>query len=418
MEEGFIDAGRRVLQEMATMGLTFAVSSAVALAAVVAVAGVVRGRPYSIFVSVILGVHTLVSIALGRHLEWAWPAYAYLQASVYVHFLSLARPVLRPLWYRFLVSIPASFFLAGTLLGLPWAILYAIGLHPWAPWLPYVVALAGVVDSLFVRDEEVNLVLDGSVVDGLRRAARGTGRSPRPLRIVQITDPHLGPFMSVKRLRTICERAVEKNPDLVLLTGDFLTMESQGSAAYLSEALSPLRALPGRVFACRGNHDLEAPSIVAEACRAAGARLLVDEAAVVDTPAGKVEILGFDFRFQGRAEHVARVSAEHPRHDGELRIVLLHDPGAFRHVPEGAADLVLSGHTHGGQLGLLWLGLESTIVSALTSLPDHGFWALGTNRLYVHRGTGHYGFPLRVGVPAEQSLLAVHALLAPFARET
>jgi predicted MPP superfamily phosphohydrolase len=68
----------------------------------------------------------------------------------------------------------------------------------------------------------------------------------------------------------------------------------------------------------------------------------------------------------------------------------------------------LSGHTHGGQIGLLWLGATGTIVSALTSLPDHGLWALGSNRLYVHRGTGHYGFPLRVGVPAEHSVLHVH----------
>jgi predicted MPP superfamily phosphohydrolase len=195
-------------------------------------------------------------------------------------------------------------------------------------------------------------------------------------------------------------------------------MESQEEARHLAEALSPLRALPGRVFACRGNHDLEAPDIVAEACASAGVELLVDEARVVDTPAGKVEVLGLDFRFRERGEHLAHVFAEHPRRDSELRVALLHDPGAFRHVPEGGADLVLSGHTHGGQLGLLWLGLEGTIVSALTSLPDHGFWGHGRNRLYVHRGTGHYGFPLRVGVPAERSMLAVHPLFVPTARES
>ncbi|HEX3594521.1 MAG TPA: metallophosphoesterase [Polyangiaceae bacterium] len=400
------------------MGSSFTIASAVGFAVVVAAAAVVRGRPYVLFVSLILGVHTLVSIALAAHFSWAWPAVVYLQATVYVHFLSLARPRLRPFWYRSLVSIPGSFYLAGTLLGSPWALLFAFGFHPVAAWLPYALALAGVVDSLFMREEEVNLVLDGSSIDGLRRAARGSARSARPLRIVQITDPHLGPFMSVKRLRSICERAVAQRPDLILLTGDFLTMESQGSATYLAEALSPLRAFDGRVFACRGNHDLEVPRIVAEACALTSVRLLVDEAAVVDTGAGKVELLGFDFRFDGRAEHVARVCAEHPRRDGELRVALLHDPGAFRHVPEGAADLVLSGHTHGGQLGLLWLGLQGTIVSALTSLPDHGFWALGTNRLYVHRGTGHYGFPLRVGVPAEQSVLAVHPLVASLARES
>ncbi len=105
------------------------------------------------------------------------------------------------------------------------------------------------------------------------------------------------------------------------------------------------------------------------------------------------------------------VCERYPREPGHLRIVLLHDPGAFRHVPDGEADLVLSGHTHGGQLGLLVLGLPHTFVSAFTQIPDHGLWALGKNRLYVHRGTGHYGFPLRVGVPGEESLIRIHRVL-------
>jgi predicted MPP superfamily phosphohydrolase len=92
-----------------------------------------------------------------------------------------------------------------------------------------------------------------------------------------------------------------------------------------------------------------------------------------------------------------------------MRVAMLHDPGAFAHLPDGAADLVLAGHTHGGQVGLLRFGLPHTVVSALSSMPDHGFWALGTMRLYVHRGTGHYGFPVRVGVPPEESVLHVHA---------
>lgn len=90
-----------------------------------------------------------------------------------------------------------------------------------------------------------------------------------------------------------------------------------------------------------------------------------------------------------------------------LRLWLLHDPGAFSAIPEGEADLVLSGHTHGGHLGLLSLGLPHTIVSAATKMPDHGLWARGRDRLYVHRGTGHYGFPLRIGVPAEESVLEI-----------
>src|SRR5262249_14032912 len=117
--------------------------------------------------------------------------------------------------------------------------------------------------------------------------------------------------------------------------------------------------------------------------------------------------LSFDFVFRDRAAHIARVCAQHPRKDNTLRIAMLHDPGAFRHVPAGTADLVLSGHTHGGQLGLLSLG-GSWTVPRIVDIPDHGLWARGRDRLYVHRGTGHYGFPLRLGVPAEEGLLYVH----------
>ena len=82
--------------------------------------------------------------------------------------------------------------------------------------------------------------------------------------------------MSVERLRGIAERAVAADPDLVLLTGDYLTMESQGTPGCLAEALAPLRALEGRVYACLGNHDHEAPEMVARELAEAGVRLLVD----------------------------------------------------------------------------------------------------------------------------------------------
>jgi len=202
----------------------------------------------------------------------------------------------------------------------------------------------------------------------------------------------------------------------VFLTGDFLTMESHGSPASLAEALAPLKPLEGRTFACMGNHDHEAPETVRAGLAHAGVKLLVDELAVAHTASGPVEVLGLDFLFRGRAEHLRSVTARHPRTVPEgaskplPRIALLHDPGAFAHLPEASADLVFSGHTHGGQVGLLRLGLPYTAVSALSKVPDHGFWARGRDRLYVHRGTGQYGFPLRVGVPAEESLLLVKGL--------
>ena len=214
--------------------------------------------------------------------------------------------------------------------------------------------------------------------------------------------------MSAERLARICQRAVDADPDLVVLTGDFLTMESQGTPDALARALEPLRALEGRAFACMGNHDHEAPRIVLDAMRRNGIRMLIDDAAVVQTGAGPVQVVGADHRWRGRDEHLAALCARHPRVEGALRLVLLHDPSCFAHLPEGEGDLVLSGHTHGGQVGLVSLGMSWTAIRSIWPIPDHGLWARGRDRLYVHRGTGHYGFPLRLGVPAEESVLRVH----------
>lgn len=388
----------------------FALFSALAWVAVVALAGTVRNRQYATFLAVLLGIHTSSSLGVFPAVGAAWPAFAYLQAAVFVHFAMLIRPSLRGALYRTFISVPASWFVAGVFLSVPWSIARGLGFHPWGAWLPFALAAVGLVDSLWASEDERDLWLDGAVIPSLQRHhAKGT-RDPRPLRIVQITDPHLGAFMSVAGLQAICARAVARDPDLVLLTGDLLTMESQRDPAWLAAALAPLKAIEGRCYACLGNHDHEALETVKNALAVNGVKLLVDDMTVAETPAGPVEIIGYDFHWRDRAARMREVGERFPRTEGVPRMALLHDPGAFHHLPDGGADLVLSGHTHGGQLGLLRLGLRGTVVSALSQVPDHGPWALGTSRLYVHRGTGHYGFPLRIGVPAERSLLNVHGL--------
>lgn len=372
-----------------------------------------RSRAYALFRGIHLGLHTLIALALVPAAGRALPVFAALHALVYVQALALVRPRLRPLWYRALVSIPAAFFGAGTLLALPWAAATLFGWSLPLPWLPYLLSLIGVVQSLALREEQVDIVVADGEVSGLRRHVSAPVRVERPLRLVQISDPHLGPFMPVERLRRIVASAVEREPDLVLLTGDFLTMESQGDPTLLATALEPLRALQGRAFACLGNHDHEALDTVRSALEHAGVRLLVDDAAYAQTDAGLVQVLGADYVWRERERHLTELCQAHPRAPNTLRLLLLHDPGAFRHLPPGEADLVLSGHTHGGQLGLLSLGLPWTLLRLFAGPPDHGLWARGTDRLYVHRGTGHYGFPLRIGVPGENSLLCVHAPSLP-----
>jgi predicted MPP superfamily phosphohydrolase len=377
---------------------------------VVLAASLLRGRRFATGAGIVIAVYSLLALAMAPPPGPLLLAFAAFHVAVYLNFALLSRPRMRRLWFRLIVSWPSAFFAAGTLLALPWGLARSFGFHPWAPWLPYALGAVGLLQSLTAREEEIDLVIGGPErAANVAPHAHGSAREERPLRIVQITDPHIGPFMSVERLRRIAANAVAKGPDLVFLTGDFLTMESQSDPELLRRAFEPLRAMPGRVFACYGNHDHEAIETVTKALAENGVTLLVDEERVVETSAGPVQVVGMDFVWRDRQAHLERVCREHPRKPGVTRIVLLHDPGAFRHLPEGEGDLVLSGHTHGGQVGLVSLGFRWTFLRLFApKLPDHGFWGRGRDRMYVHRGTGHYGFPLRLGVPSEESFLRVH----------
>jgi len=395
-----------------------------------------RGRSYALFATVTLGLAlpgALVTQArLAAWLPTPWPPLVdalFLWGSVatLVHFAHLVQARLRSRPYRALVSIPAQTYLAASLL----AGVFQLALLPlrgafwvadaaaagdalrWLDPLPYALALLSIATSARPRREWVRVRLGKDGPAEIRRAPVERRRRPAPplagervLRIVQITDPHLGPWQSVGRMQRRIEELVAHEPDLVLLTGDFLTMEGHGSPGALAAALEPLRRAAGRCYAIFGNHDHESPREVRSALAANGVRLLVDEEAVAATPAGPVQILGADWARRERRARLHALLDRHPRRSGCLRLLLLHDPSGFHDLPDGAADLVLSGHTHGGQVGLVSLGLDWTVLSR-SRWPDHGLFARGASRLYVHRGTGFYGFPLRLGVPGEASVLEV-----------
>lgn len=394
-----------------------------------------RGRTYAIFGLVVLSVslpgvlvlHARLVERLSTAAPWITAAFLCGLLAAAGHFAGLVRPRLRSAPFRLLVSIPGMAFVAlGALSGvwlLAWApvqwgvesagLAQAGVLLSWLDLAPVGLVLASLITSTRLVDEVVRFRLDDESSDGFARlpVERYRRRAPRPLddrplRIVQITDPHLGPWQPVRKLRRSVERLIAMEPDLVLLTGDFLTMEGIGTPGALAEALEPLRALPGRCFAVFGNHDHESPDEVRAGLAAVGAHLLMDEEAVVETPVGWVQIVGADYRRRNRREHLEAVLGRHPRRPGCVRLLLLHDPSAFKHVPDGQADLTLSGHTHGGQVGAVSFGFDWTVLRR-TAWPDHGLFGQGTNRLYVHRGTGFYGFPLRIGVPGEASRLEV-----------
>jgi uncharacterized protein len=412
----------------------FEVLALVVLVGVPGYAWWVRGRAYAVFGLVILLIALPGAVVMHDRLlawcssavvPWVHLAFCYGVATAGLHMAGLVRARLRSWPFRWGISIPGMAFVAAGALSGVWllallpirGVLLLLGWDGasaalrWFDLVPFVVAAVSVMTSMRLVEEVVQVPLATSgpaevtrlPVDRYRHG-RGVPTSSRRLRIVQITDTHLGPWQPVRLLQRRIADLVAQDPDLVLLTGDFLTMEGVGTPGALATALEPLRALQGRCFAIFGNHDHESPEEVLSALVANHVRVLLDAEVVVETAVGPVQLVGADHVFQDAREHIQRLLARFPRRDEHLRLLMLHDPSRFRHVPKGDVDLTLSGHTHGGQLGLVSFGLDWTVLTR-TRYPDHGLFGHGSNRLYVHRGTGFYGFPLRIGVPGELSLL-------------
>ncbi len=409
------------------------VLAVVSLVGVPIYARLARGRAYSIFVAVILlfslsgMLATEIQLArwvVAGALPWVIGLWIFGCLAATGHLVYLVRARLRSRLFRALISVPGQTLIAAGFLAGPWQLLLwpmragaealdwsgVIAVIRWLDVAPFALAVASIATSVRVRAEWVRVHL---ATDGPERTERlpveRHRRPPEPLdrpglRIVQISDPHLGPWQSVKSLQRILESLLQHDPDLVLLTGDFLTMEGQGTPGALEDALAPLRSIGDRCFAIFGNHDHEAPQEVRSALEGNGITLLVDQEALLSTPIGSVQLVGADYVGRGYKEHLEQLLERYPRRSAHHRLLLLHDPLGFHQLESGAVDLTLSGHTHGGQLGLVSLGLDWTVLKR-SRWPDHGLFGKGSNRLYVHRGTGFYGFPLRIGVPAETSLL-------------
>jgi len=216
--------------------------------------------------------------------------------------------------------------------------------------------------------------------------------------------------MTRDRLFRMAELANSCRPDLVAHTGDFLTHRSGDFDRPLYEALATIQARFGQ-WACLGNHDYDDSDRLVSRLGGAGVTVLQDRLVEIDVAGQPLEIAGADFVFPrtNQAEIYARLVASWPPRGATPRLLLNHDPRAFFSLPADAADLVLSGHTHGGHIGIQ-LGRDSALtLVGMVGIPDQGIFARGDMRLFVTRCVGFYGYPMRLGIPPEVALLVVRA---------
>lgn len=245
-------------------------------------------------------------------------------------------------------------------------------------------------------------------VEDFELPVNGLSSDLSQLSIVQLTDIHVGPFMPGEELATYVEAINNLRPDLIVLTGDFIST----TAAEVAPCVDTLAGLKARygVFACMGNHDVYARADLelARGFSEKGIRVLRNDAVSLDIQRSKVNLLGIEDLRWGKPD-LGRALRTADREPGEVKILLSHRPEAFPMAARSGIDVILSGHYHGGQVKLGPDPESLSIARFLTPYAEGLFqlprgWSRSRDKgsvLFVSRGIGITGLPIRINCPPQ-----------------
>ncbi|QSQ28425.1 metallophosphoesterase [Pyxidicoccus parkwayensis] len=227
----------------------------------------------------------------------------------------------------------------------------------------------------------------------------GLGAGLHGLKVVQISDIHIGPTLDGRWLRRVVEQVNALKPDIVAVTGDLV----DGDVESLRDEVKPLAELRAAlgVFYVTGNHEYYhgGPAWAAEVARLR-LTVLQNEHRVVERDGARLTVAGVTDYNAGNIHpaHASRPDvALAGAPDGVPRLLLAHQPRTALSVAHAGVpvDLQLSGHTHGGQVFpfMFFVKLQQPVISGLATIAGV--------RVYTHRGTGYWGPPLRLGPAPE-----------------
>jgi predicted MPP superfamily phosphohydrolase len=257
-------------------------------------------------------------------------------------------------------------------------------------------------------------LLYGRLAVEVTRPRIGLARLPKAFegfRIVQLSDFHISPFMTADEIRRCVTIANGLKANLVALTGDYVA-DDPAAQGEVVQALAGLRA-PFGVFGCLGNHEFytETEDSITRLFAAVEIRILRQKRASIQSHGEVLNLIGVDYQ-------QARFSRDHDGHlvdrylEGSeklvmpnvVNILLSHNPNSFDRAAELGIDLTLAGHTHGGTLSLGFVHRGLSLARVETPYVS-GWYEKPGGQLYVSRGIGTTGPPIRLGARPEITLL-------------
>ena len=239
---------------------------------------------------------------------------------------------------------------------------------------------------------------------GLRHSTLSLAELPAAwegLTIAQVSDVHAGPYMRADRMARVAEMVMGLDPDLVVFTGDQMDRRPSDADRFI-RGFSGISA-PLGVFGILGNHDhYFDPRLSEHALVETGITPLVNRTATLTRGGVELDLVGIeDLSAGGSRGPDFRLLGKKPE---TFKICLSHQPRTWHDVAAAGADLMLAGHTHGGQIAINQRNLN---VARFQGRYIAGPYRRDDACLYVSRGIGVGAVPLRVGAPPEVDLLVL-----------
>ncbi len=222
----------------------------------------------------------------------------------------------------------------------------------------------------------------------------------RSLRVVQLTDIHAGIYMTREEMRRYANQVIELQPDLFVLTGDFIS----NSVSFLPGCLEEMDRVRARygTFATLGNHEhwYGRTREIEAIFRRHRIALLNNLHQVIQTEQGPFAVAGIDDLRTGHPDLEAALRGLDP---AIPTLLLSHRPEIFPQAADRGIPLTLAGHWHGGQIKLSFPGVDISVAHLRSPYPE-GLYRINTSHLYVSRGIGTTFTPVRLNAPPEVTL--------------